>query len=100
MGRSVRQICPTGEKTHWQAVPESHTVPSGATVHDAFPPFPPTKKKERSRPNTRKRTAWRTHLVIRSGARGALAVGFDDGDVAWDKSSYSMDPTLLARKYQ
>ena len=27
MGRSVRQICPTGEKTQWQAV----------LVHDAFP---------------------------------------------------------------
>ena len=45
MGRSVRQVCPTGEKTHWQAVLESHTMPSGATVHDEFPPFPQPKKK-------------------------------------------------------
>ena len=30
-----------------------HTAPQGATVHDAFPPFPPTQKKKKKKKNTR-----------------------------------------------
>ena len=40
-----RQICPTGEKTHWKAVLESHTrclLALRCMTH--FPPFPQPKK--------------------------------------------------------
>ena len=47
VGRSGGTSCPKGEAQLASRSGVPHTAPCGATVHDAFPSFPPNKKKKK-----------------------------------------------------